>query len=243
MAKYQQRRLGLSAGAGLIALIGLVTMILAFQHAAAIPPQQAALQGAVTIGGNAAPDGTNITLSIGGIQCVTVQGNNTNIPIPTSGGNYQLAVQFPDNGGVPGCGPGAATICVGNQRVTGTTNVGAGGNITKNLAVTSASASCPASIGGSGNITGKVRINGVAAPDSAAITMTFASGGCTIDPSPTNPSGGDFQLALVLPLVTSTCGAATVKVNGQNATIALGADFPGTATTNPLTLEIGRAHV
>ena len=104
MAKYQQRRLGLATGSAMIALIGIITMVLVFQQVSAVPPPQTAVRGTVTIDGVTAPNGTQIRIFgvSPAIQCLTIQNGVVTVPAVTPGQifGYELAVQYPDSGGI-----------------------------------------------------------------------------------------------------------------------------------------------
>lgn len=117
MIRQMLRRSGAALLAATVGLALTAGLVLAAPSEQAPPPFPTRIMGSVTINGSAAPNGTTITVSVGGTQC----GTGT-----TSGGSYDMVVT---------CPAGTATLSVNGQQADSFT-LTPGQTYTRNLSVT-----------------------------------------------------------------------------------------------------------
>jgi hypothetical protein len=250
MTEYGRRRLGLSAGVGFIALLGLMATIVSWptEPAKGVAPNPHTVSGTV----NGASTGEVVRLAIrsegaDGIQvfveCRAANPILVEAPIPPSTAmTYRFPLNFPEPGGFPGCSPTGsssfAQVCIGDRSGHAATQVVLStGNPYSTVTLTrQANKPCPAAnwMAGRGLVQGFVFVNGQVAPDNTLVTYT-TQGGCATDPAagaltqtmqipdPPNPtvSGALYSFEILFPTTGfGGCNVVTFYVNGQAAQVS-----------------------
>jgi hypothetical protein len=262
MAKYGRRRLGLSAGVGFVALLGLMATIVSWptEPAKGVAPNPHTVSGTV----NGATTGEVVRLAIRSegpdglqifVECSASSAVLVEAPVPPSTAmTYRFPLNFPEPGGFPGCSPTGsssfAQVCIGDRSGHAATQVVLStGNPYSPVTLTrQANKPCPSAnwIAGRGLVQGFVFINGQAAPDNTLVTYA-TQGGCATDPAagaltqtmqipdPPNPtvSGALYSFEILFPATGfGGCNVITFYVNGQVAQVA-NANGPSDGTGTP----------